>query len=442
MNSKKVVFLFRAICISLLVTSCAFYSIEDKAYQACVGENCIKTNHSYSVSNFGYDSSSLYDKNSSDDKERRAFGKFDRATLEYDNEGNHFPSTGEQKEAITSYLNEHKHKNIFIVVYIHGWHHNAKSDNPNYKNFDDILIRNVNQIERLGVKDYKVLGIYVGWQAEIDDGKLLTYTTIGNRADVANKIGEGSLPKDLKDIADAMRGANHNNKMLVMGHSLGGRILTKAFVCTKQDDDNNRCSHNTPNFQPLGDNTLIVTINPAVDAATYRGVFSQKPSKQKIQQTPTWINFTSEDDWVTKCLYPLAQNFCLLSGDPGFLEDDNPIKGKTIGHYSRYHTHRLFIDHIGECGEPEKIDPDGCVSGKKVEQYSSWHTIGTGEFFIPYQHYTNTQCNPLNFDYYRGNIKQVSELPGDGRFWNVYTDRSVIDTDEDSVGVHNGYVIG
>jgi hypothetical protein len=46
-----------------------------------------------------------------------------------------------------------------VVLYVHGWHHNAKKNNPNYKLFEK-FIGSLNRI------DNKYIGIYVGWRGE------------------------------------------------------------------------------------------------------------------------------------------------------------------------------------------------------------------------------------------------------------------------------------
>jgi pimeloyl-ACP methyl ester carboxylesterase len=82
-----------------------------------------------------------------------------------------------------------------------------------------------------------VLGIYIGWRGDSLTTPGLKFSTIGNRADAADRLaanrdhdGMYSLYSSLKDIANALHGADPDGRMLVVGHSLGGRIVTRLFM--------------------------------------------------------------------------------------------------------------------------------------------------------------------------------------------------------------------
>lgn len=377
-NFQKIKLLLGVTCVTLS-SSCA--TIEDKQYQICrTDDTCIETKDTYSVSHFGFDAC----EGNECSKEQRFSGSFDRATLEYNNNGVPFNFKEKQKKAILQYLNDkkNKHKKVFVVVYVHGWHHNADSNDESYKAFDNVLIRHVNQLARLGIKDYRVFGIYVGWQGERLDNDL--FITIGDRAETANRIGDGNFSEDLKEIADARGDAD---KMLVMGHSFGGRILTKAYICPEYGTEH--CPSKAPNLQPLGKNTLIVTINPAVDASAYRGVLSLPNSSAPQNTLPTWINITAEEDSATEFWYPLAKQVGLLE-EPNVA--NNRFEGRTIGHHKDSQTHELKI-----CTHIEKDLPITLPH----DPYSNWYRVdakGNKDFSLVYGSYPNKH-NENKFDF-------------------------------------------
>lgn len=414
MNNKKNNLLLAFTCAAL-ISSCG---MPDKQYL-----------DNWSVSNFGWDASNEYT-----DRNTRLFGKFDRMVLEYDEKGNLFDQ--EQKHRITKYLENNK--NVFIVVYIHGWHHNSSIDDENYKAFDNILIRHVNQLERLGKNDshkntphnkdqYNVLGIYVGWRGEISSSPF-NYFTLPKTAKIADAVGGNSLSTDLQEIANKMREKSKESKMLATGHSLGGRILTKAFISNRKNLSEGQCI----NLQPLGANTLITTINAAVGASDYDNIFLPKCNENN--KYPTWINFTSKDDWATDFLYPL---FIDAYGD------NNPSNEKAIGHYSQYQTHELKIEHLGEYIKGASKNEDGCLSNSqsRTDDPTNWYKEKK-LFYIKYKHNTNGGINYNEVDCYKVLLEPLNSIPRDGRLWNIYTDKNVIDIEDefDISSQHNGYV--
>lgn len=198
-----------------------------------------------------------------------------------------------QKKAILQYLSEPQNNNqpVYAVIYVHGWHHNADTSNKSPSNhaiaFDDLMGRNIDAVHRkFEIQDkFKnhpiptVLGIYIGWQGEsIRKPSILSLLTVKSRADAADRIGLGTnleknegLRNDLMEIAEAVRRTSSQSRLILIGHSFGGRMLTSAFLPEFTETQGVR----RLSQEPLGSRVLIVTLNSAVGADCFDDIFLQ-----------------------------------------------------------------------------------------------------------------------------------------------------------------------
>lgn len=404
---------------------------------------------------------------------------FSKAYLEFNQRGE--PHDPNQNIAIQRHLAaaREKARPLFVVVYVHGWHHNAdtSTDDPkaNVNKFDDLLARFWDSLGRRfpqgGQPD--VLGIYVGWAGERTTAALGTVLSIKDRAHAADQIGrakgDGALAPSLQGIAEQVRGISPDSRMIVIGHSLGGRMLTRAFV------PDVAAGH----WQPLGERVLINTINAAVGAEAYSALYNQDQVAQQAG-IPGWVNITAEDDDATGKVYPLALDAGLLHPDP---EGDPAAMHRTIGHYRPYITHVLEIQ---QCNANDPTAKNTCGASQAVEDESDTQLWQVGEFRKLSLRYplrldsgmarrrdNETYCGifvrqPMligakdevkkkdicpaerwDFDFASLSDKDhvfplaAHRVPARGRMWNIGTSQSLLDFAQHSrreFSTHNGYV--
>ena len=81
---------------------------------------------------------------------------------------------------------EAKYKGILMLVFVHGWHHNARHDDDNVRTFREVL-RNLQELENESDDDRrrKVVGVYVGWRGESLRIPLLNALTFWERKNTA-----------------------------------------------------------------------------------------------------------------------------------------------------------------------------------------------------------------------------------------------------------------
>lgn len=363
-----------------------------------------------------------------------------------------------QLQAILDTIKKQKESSgrpLLVSVYVHGWHHDASPDSENRKKYPNMLARYYDSLKKINKNDednYDVLGIYVGWRGESNKLPLLNSLTIGGRAKVADKVGKDSqLKAELNKIADTMR-VDDRNRMIVMGHSLGGRVLSRAFMSDLKQGT----------VQPLGERVVITTVNPAIGAEAYLPLYvSNNVSTES--RVPTWVNFTSEDDWATKNTYKFAGSVGLLRSHA---DDSKLCTKQAVGHYQDYITHRVSVHSCGE----ENCEP-------MPEAYPGyWQVKGYSFFALHYdgldhnkerlyppvnqcvlmveepwtpgrggdiQMETKGVCGDFAKHIYTVDKEAVKKIPMNGRLWNIFADKSVFDFSESSfwkVSTHNGYV--
>jgi hypothetical protein len=326
--------------LALLLVSCAI--VPDKQFQSEV----LKNPSHFCVNGLG----------SNADEEcglGRIRIRYSRYTIEYQNRGDGQIRRGArhdlplelpdkspgptQKEVLDQGLRDAAAKGpIYLVVYVHGWHHNADPNDDNYLVFDNLLARVGDQLQRNGRGDHQLIGVYVGWQGEITRGNLLSVLSVGNRARAADDIAQGDLKADLRSWLAQLRDGNAHhpgnpNRALVIGHSLGGRILSTMMIPELAADP-----------ASLDDSwgATFATVNAAVDSSVFQPLFAQVGGSDRA---PLWVNITSKDDWTTALAYPIAHLTMLLPSTPSILGHASESSIRTIGHDPRYITHTLDL---------------------------------------------------------------------------------------------------
>jgi hypothetical protein len=85
--------------------------------------------------------------------------------------------------------------NLVTLVFVHGWHHNARDNDCNVNEFRGMVERTheVFSHQRPDGKDWRVVGVYVGWRGEAVDVPVLKYSTILDRRYAAEHVAKGSV---------------------------------------------------------------------------------------------------------------------------------------------------------------------------------------------------------------------------------------------------------
>jgi pimeloyl-ACP methyl ester carboxylesterase len=342
-----------------------------------------------------------------------------------------------QKEAIRrkiAALGKQK-KTIFVVVFVHGWHNNADNSmrdhdpSPDSVKFDHLMGRHAEQVRRLfeqrGVEPIPaVLGIYVGWRGDSLTTPGMSYLTLSDRAGAADRLADplnsdqNSLYNSLKYIADVLHAADPNGRMLVAGHSLGGRIVTRLFM----DDIAGG------NVQPLGPNSLLVAMEPAVGADCYDKLLGAQQKPDGRSGPPAFISITSRNDGAIEWLYPWAARLFRV----GNCDDFSRARGVTVGSYGDYLTHELRYPLHWDGGS--KDGPSEGVAFPPVDSKYNWFSKPDRKTIAYKERKLDCQSDCYNYntdlhsaDRYVMEFKELGNARRAGPVWNILTDKTVID---------------
>lgn len=255
---------------------------------------------------------------------------------------------------------------LLLVVFVHGWHHNAGFDQDNGQEDMNVekfrgVLKRMSTFEALdsrktGHKRRKVAGVYVGWRGESVDVPLLKDLTFWDRKNTADKVGHGAVTEvmtrldRLRRFKNRADGKNDDNltRLIVIGHSFGGAVVQAALSQIMMErfvQKNFRADTSVCNTGGFGD--LVVLLNPAFEASLYKPLRDMAAGCQSYSasQLPVLAILTSESDWATRYTFPIGRGFSTLfedySGDSSWSADRN-----TVGHHEDYITHDLeYVDY-------------------------------------------------------------------------------------------------
>jgi len=256
---------------------------------------------------------------------------------------------------------------ISVVVFVHGWKHDARSGDSNVRWFRAMLAR-LAIVERKSTCPRRVIGLYVGWRGDAttlaDPVKNITFWT---RKKAAARVADGQvreLLSRLRSIQD-IRNADWNGvvehsrrhptevtsshhelacskamRLTIVGHSFGGLVVYKALspsLIRDIADLNERIRDaGSPVVDPVlaREGDLIVTINPAVEAAAFVPLWrAARAANPRSYHAPVFVSITSANDDATGMAFPAARFFnTLLSKYPDGAQGERDAELKTIGH--------------------------------------------------------------------------------------------------------------
>lgn len=191
----------------------------------------------------------------------------------------------------------------YIVVFVHGWHHNASRNDRDVKRMHVFLSYTRSFLnQRPDYRDTELIGIYVGWNAAVRDSGYkfpLDHLSYAAKKRESDRIAP-AVVSDLREISDKLRlgvGNPTADKMLVIGHSFGGNVLAtglKDHILSQLDT----YGGNKVIKPPLGD--LTVLINPASEARKFNEI--QRAIREKnidfpVTQPPGYMSLTATEDW-------------------------------------------------------------------------------------------------------------------------------------------------
>ena len=276
----------------------------------------------------------------------------------------------------------------YVMVYAHGWHHNAVESDFGLQRFKGMLKEAKSNHPR-----QQVTGIYIGWRGETLTLPILRLLSFWDRKAVTEEVGRNALLDFLLQVETAVKDQGHpDNTLLTVGHSLGASVIFNALhpvlLQRLTQPENNSLRHS------YGD--LVVLINPAFEAIRYATLrdAAQRYAREfqfSEQQKPLLIIATSAADNVTKRDFSWSRIFSTLFEAhrtiPADIDNSDAelsewaLDTTALGHFEQYITHHLHANDILTKDYTCSAAPDwqkSAVDRRKREQ-SLAHIATTGE---------------------------------------------------------------
>lgn len=258
---------------------------------------------------------------------------FDLAIVEFDDQGLCYQRA--QMDALQAKLDSLK--DAIIVLFVHGWKHDARSDDDNLVSFRTILGALARVVRPTG---RPVLGVFAAWRGMSLYGPLLIEATFFGRKEAALRVALGSV----RELFIRLRRYRNQEardtgaRLIVIGHSFGGLITYSALAQSLVDAAALPPSRIVPSF---GD--VVLLVNPAFEAARYLPVYELIEARRAPfarDQRPVFISVTARNDTATGFWFPLGMRWA-ARGESTRTKKEREALVHTMGHIPWLITHRL-----------------------------------------------------------------------------------------------------
>jgi hypothetical protein len=295
------------------------------------------------------------------------FPAYELAIVEFDDQGCCHDRTQMRGFAEKlSKLNENA-RDAIVIVFTHGWKHDARSDDDNIAHFRHVLEQAVYYEERQAKNQSPpqpprpVLGVFIGWRGMSlydDRYHVLGNVTFWDRQEAGRRVSSGSVRElfgYLKQYRKNRKDKGGRPLVVITGHSFGGMIVYSALAQSLIEAAATPFSTVAPSFADL-----VLLVNPAIEAARYLPVQvlieERQGARESVQQPPVFVCATAKNDWATGLAFPVGNAFSLVT-ERWKSRRERQAMLNTIGHISWMKTHDLAADPAAGGATGYKLSP-------------------------------------------------------------------------------------
>ncbi len=241
-----------------------------------------------------------------------------------------------QKEAVVQAVEDAaRSQDLVVVVFAHGWNHNASVNDSNVREFREILAR-LADLERLAatkkcLPERQIVGVYMAWRGKAFRGAGHLPATLYNWSSfpavkaTGHRVGSEDAAELLSDLERVWRQANrthggerHANRLVVVGHSFGSAVVHGAVSRILAG---RRIFLRDGNIDAASFGDLVVLVNPAIEASLLFP-FEQARVELGRSETPDQFEFhpilavlASQGDRPNKTLFPFGRRVTTFLGN-------------------------------------------------------------------------------------------------------------------------------
>ena len=253
-------------------------------------------------------------------------------------------------------------KDVILVVFVHGWQHDARSDDDNLTAFRALLSETVGYEKdhaSSGVAPRPVLGVFVGWRGLSDFGlgDVVADATFWTRQAAGLRVAAGSVRElfgRLRHYRNRQQNRGGNPLLVIVGHSFGGMIVFSALAQSLIQAASAPVGMVTPEFADL-----VLLVNPAIEGARYIPIYdlviSAAFKARTTKQLPVFVCAQANNDQPVGLVFPLGNvGHAIDEATIGDLEKE--CVTHALGFVPSFRTHAL----AGPTGnEPFVLTPSG-----------------------------------------------------------------------------------
>jgi hypothetical protein len=271
---------------------------------------------------------------------------YDLGIVEFDDQGRCYDRR--QMDAIAEWLATFVAQDVIIVVFVHGWKHDARSDDDNLTNFETVLYQTAEEENTLhqetGGGRRPVLGVFVGWRGMslFDRYGVIDNVTFWDRQQAGRRVSVGSVRElfgRFRHYRNSRVDSGGAPLLVIVGHSFGGMIVYSALAQSLIEAATPAAEEITTRFADL-----VLLVNPAFEAARYLPIYDQirvrHQNTQGVDQPPVFVCVTATNDWATGIAFPLG-NMCSFLTERWLGREERQAMVNTIGHLEWLKTHDL-----------------------------------------------------------------------------------------------------
>ena len=367
-----------------------------------------------------------------------------------------------------------------IILYVHGWKHDASDDDNDVQRFRQILASARTLESSKNEKRRKVVGIYVGWRGKSWNlPSAIINLSFWSRKSAALRVSHGAVQELFARLRTVQRHYNSNLdspdcaapregrittsgcrvRMLMIGHSFGAWILYSAIsgpLISTLNAEKDLDSRLSPGSEDAATNRtaskkeeanrrpadMIVLINPAFEAVRYQPLHQAAMNyKSKVVQPPLLVTITSSADSATRVWFPAGRFINSIFERPVSSDEQSYAMKRTHGHIELYQTHELVALGNKACpgwqapGPLSSSDSSVMLKNKAIEELNSarffqQNTEATG---LLRQHWTREFCGGVTLSQMDPSDPNQNRDPN-SLVWNIHTDDTLIKSHSDIMG--------
>jgi hypothetical protein len=213
-------------------------------------------------------------------------------------------------------------QDVIVIVFVHGWKHNARTNDENLQHFQNVLADTANREKEASVDSggspRPVFEIFVGWRGmSLYDGLHTSENlTFWGRQAAGRRVAVGSVRELLGRVRQYRehrinesqgKAGNSQPLLVIVGHSFGGMIVFSALAQSLIEAASAPFDRVTPRFADL-----LLLINPAFEAGRYLPIYDlvveRRASGKSTIQPPIFACVTAKNDWATGLAFLLGMH--------------------------------------------------------------------------------------------------------------------------------------